>query len=262
MKAKEYFTMNTVSVRGVEIGAGRPKIAVSITGATQDAILAQARALRALPVDVAEWRMDWFDRVEEGAAVQQCLAALRAALGDLPLLATFRTDREGGQRHLPTEHYIALNEFVAASGQADLLDVELFSGHESVQRLVAAAHSANMAVILSSHDFEKTPPKAELVSRLCRMQELGGDLLKLAVMPRSRSDVLTLLQATEEMYTCHATQPLITMSMGRLGMITRVCGETFGSAMTFGSALRSSAPGQLPVEKLDQLLSLLSAAPL
>ncbi len=45
-------------------------------------------------------------------------------------------------------------------------------------------------------------------------------------------------------------------------MITRVCGETFGSAMTFGSALRSSAPGQLPVEKLDQLLSLLSAAPL
>ena len=254
--------MNTVHVRNVEIGAGKPKIAVSIMGTTQAAILSQAKALHTLPVDVAEWRMDWFDRVDDGAAVQQCLSALRTALGEMPLLATFRTDREGGQRYLSPESYAALNEYVIASGQADLLDVELFSGNEIVPRLIAAAHDANMAVVLSSHDFEKTPSKAEMVSRLCRMQELDADILKLAVMPRCRSDVLTLLQATEEMYTQHAHQPLVTMSMGRLGMVTRVCGETFGSAMTFGAAAKSSAPGQMGAEKLNQVLTLLSSEPL
>lgn len=253
--------MNTVRVRGVEIGAGKPKIAASITGNDRDAILAQAAALCALPVDVAEWRMDHFDRVEDGSAVEACLRDLRRTLGNKVLLATFRSEKEGGQRCLPAECYTALNEAVIASGQADLLDVELFSGSEVVQRLIAAAHGAGMAVILSSHDFEKTPPEAEMVSRLCRMQELGADILKLAVMPRSRRDVLTLLQATEEMYTLHARRPLVTMSMGALGQITRACGEAFGSAMTFGAAAQCSAPGQMDVNALEQVLTLLSSAP-
>lgn len=93
-------------------------------------------------------------------------------------------------------------------------------------------------VVLSNHDFEKTPLKDELIRRLCRMQELGADLLKIAVMPRCRSDVLLLLQATEEMLSQHARKPLITMSMGDLGMVTRICGGFFGSAVTFGSPPR------------------------
>ena len=254
--------MNTVRVRGVEIGAGKPKIAASVTGTDREEILAQAAALCALSVDVAEWRMDWFDRVDDGSAVQQCLSDLRSVLGDKVLLATFRSEKEGGQRYLSPESYAALNEYVISSGQADLLDVELFSGEGIVQQLIAAAHKAGIAVVLSSHDFEKTPSKAEMVSRLCRMQELGADILKLAVMPRNRSDVLTLLQATEEMYTQHARQPLVTMSMGQLGTITRVCGETFGSAMTFGAAAKSSAPGQMHVEALNQALTLLSSTSL
>ena len=249
--------MKTVCVRGIEIGAGIPKIAVSLTGATEEELLAQAAALGDLGADVAEWRMDCFSGAENGSAVENCLRALRRALGDTPLLATFRTAREGGQRRLSGENYAALCEFVIASGQADLLDVELFSGEDTVQRLIAAAHAAALPVLLSSHDFEKTPPRAEMVSRLCRMQELGGDLLKLAVMPRSKEDVVALLSATEEMAARHAERPLITMSMGHLGAISRVCGQFFGSAMTFGAAAEASAPGQIDARRLSGLLAAL-----
>lgn len=247
--------MNPVQVRGVTIGAGKPKIAAPITGADEAEILRQADVITASAADIAEWRMDCFSQVENSAAVVQCLCALRRQLGETPLLATFRTAAEGGVHPMETAAYRALNEAVIASGCTDLLDVELFSGEDTVAALLDSAHSAQLKVVLSNHDFEKTPPREELLARLQQMQDLGGDVLKLAVMPRSRADVLTLLSATEEMHTHYARQPLVTMSMGAMGMVSRICGGCFGSALTFGAAARASAPGQLDVASLAQILS-------
>ena len=89
------------------------------------------------------------------------------------------------------------------------------------------------------------------------MQKLGADIPKIAVMPQSKEDVLTLLAATEEMNRKHADRPIITMSMAGTGVISRLCGEVFGSALTFGAARKASAPGQMGVEDLAQVLSLL-----
>lgn len=114
-----------------------------------------------------------------------------------------------------------------------------------------------MKVVASNHDFHKTPGKEEIVGRLCRMQELGADIPKIAVMPQSRQDVLTLLAATEEMNREYADRPIITMSMSGTGVISRLCGEVFGSALTFGAAKKASAPGQMEVRELSQILSLL-----
>ena len=109
----------------------------------------------------------------------------------------------------------------------------------------------------SSHDFEKTPNVGEMVDRLCSMQKAGADLLKLAVMPRDPGDVLTLLAATWQMRECYAAQPVITMAMGGNGVISRMAGEIFGSALTFGSVGRASAPGQVEVGELKKVLRLL-----
>jgi 3-dehydroquinate dehydratase-1 len=250
--------MEPVIVRSVTLGVGRPKIAVSITGATAPDILAQAAQLREAPVDVAEWRMDFFEGCADEAALRKTLAALRQALGDMPLLATFRTAQEGGQRPLSAAGYLALNETVIASGCADLLDVELLLEEAVVSPLLQAAHGANLPVVLSNHDFEKTPPVVEMVGRLRRMQEMGGDILKLAVMPQIAADVLALLQATEEMATKYADRPLITMSMGNLGKVTRLCGEAFGSCLTFAAVGEASAPGQMEAEKVAQSIGLLA----
>ena len=109
----------------------------------------------------------------------------------------------------------------------------------------------------SSHDFEKTPNVGEMVDRLCRMQKAGADLLKIAVMPCDPGDVLTLLAATWQMKECYATQPVITMAMGGSGVVSRMAGEIFGSALTFGSAGQASAPGQVDVGELKGVLRLL-----
>ncbi|STS80155.1 3-dehydroquinate dehydratase [Klebsiella pneumoniae] len=66
---------------------------------------------------------------------------------------------------------------------------------------------------MSNHDFHKTPAQEDIIYRLRRMQDLGADLPKIAVMPQSPQDVLTLLAATLTMKEKYATRPLITMSM-------------------------------------------------
>ncbi len=90
--------------------------------------------------------------------------------------------------------------------------------------------------------------------RLCKMQEMEADIAKLAVMPRTERDVLTLLDATLAMKELHQDTPIVTMAMGELGVISRLAGQLFGSAITFGSVGEVSAPGQIPVEKLYEFL--------
>ncbi|MDP4095868.1 type I 3-dehydroquinate dehydratase [Paenibacillus sp. P96] len=247
----------TVQVKDIIIGEGAPKICVPITGETLPRLIAEAEQVRTLDLDLVEWRVDFYEHADDIEMVKKTLGELRAALGDMPLLFTFRTSEEGGQREIMPADYVALNQAVAATGQVDLIDVEWFNKEQHVRELAEAAQAAGVRVILSNHDFDKTPPAEEIVSRLCRAQELGGDIVKIAVMPNSMADVLILLEATNRMKEQYADRPLITMSMTGRGVVSRLAGELFGSALTFGSAGRSSAPGQVPVGELRGILSLL-----
>ena len=252
--------MKTVKIRGVEIGAGIPKICVPIVGVTKEEILAQAKSLQTLPVDVVEWRIDWFENVFDFDSLKDTLTDLRAALGDLPLLMTFRTSKEGGEKAIEAEAYAELNIKAAQTGLVDLVDVEVFTGDEIVSRIIREVHAAGVKIVASNHDFDKTPDKDDIVSRLRKMQDMDADIPKIAVMPRCKRDVLTLLAATEEMATDYADRPIITMSMAGTGVISRLCGEVFGSALTFGAAGKASAPGQMGVQDLNTVLGLLHKA--
>ncbi|GFI31509.1 MAG: type I 3-dehydroquinate dehydratase [Lachnospiraceae bacterium] len=249
--------MNPVVVRNIKIGEGIPKICVPIVGVTKEEIIKEAKTFDAIPVDVVEWRVDWFEHVFETDKVKEVLAELREALKEIPILFTFRTSKEGGERAIEPEAYKKLNIAAAESGCVDLVDVEAFTGDEVVKEIIEAVHQHGVKVVASNHDFDKTPAKDDIVGRLCKMQELGADIPKIAVMPKSKEDVLTLLAATEEMNRKHADRPIITMSMAGTGVISRLCGEVFGSALTFGAAKKASAPGQMGVEDLAQVLSLL-----
>ena len=249
--------MNPVEVRNIKIGEGIPKICVPIVGVTKEEIIKEAKTFDAIPVDVVEWRVDWFEHVFETDKVKEVLAELREALKEIPILFTFRTSKEGGERAIEPEAYKKLNIAAAESGCVDLVDVEAFTGDEVVKEIIEAVHQHGVKVVASNHDFDKTPAKDDIVGRLCKMQELGADIPKIAVMPKSKEDVLTLLAATEEMNRKHADRPIITMSMAGTGVISRLCGEVFGSALTFGAAKKASAPGQMGVEDLAQVLSLL-----
>lgn len=252
--------MNTVKVRNVEIGSGVPKICVPIVGVTKEDILAEAKSFDNIPVDVVEWRVDWFENVFDFSKVKDMLKDLRAVLGDTPLLMTFRTSKEGGEKSIEIDDYAMFNIKVAETGYVDLIDVEVFTGDDVVKKIIAGAHNAGVKVIASNHDFDKTPDKDDIISRLRKMQDLGADILKIAVMPTNKKDVLTLLAVTEEMYSDYAERPIITMSMAGTGVISRLCGEVFGSSLTFGAAGKASAPGQMGVNDLSTVLALLHNA--
>ncbi len=248
--------MEPVNVRGLTVGSGRPKIAVPVLGETREALLSEAEQVKSVPADLAEWRVDWFAQWSDRTALVETGAALRAALGDLPVLATFRTAAEGGQQEISQKDYVNLIRALADSGVADLVDIEVFTAGEDVTALIGSCHQAGTPALLSSHDFARTPEEDEMVDRLIWMDSLGADLSKLAVMPHSRSDVLALLSATDRAAR-KARRPIVTMSMGGLGTVSRLAGEVFGSAITFGSAARASAPGQIPAGQLAEILALL-----
>lgn len=249
--------MNTVKIRDIEIGAGAPKIIVPIVGVTKEDIIEEAKTFDSIPIDVVEWRVDWFEGVFDFAKVEDVLKDLREVLGNIPLLMTFRTSKEGGEKAIEADAYAELNKKAAVTGLVDLVDVEAFTGDEVVKDIIEGAHAHGVKVVASNHDFDKTPDKDDIVGRLVKMQELGADIPKIAVMPQCKKDVLTLLEATREMAEEHADRPIITMSMAGTGLISRLCGEVFGSALTFGAVGKASAPGQMNASDLREILTLI-----
>ena len=166
--------MNPVKVRNIVIGEGMPKICVPIVGITKEAILNEAKAITKLPADVVEWRIDWFENVFDFAALEDVLKDLRAVLGDMPILMTFRTSKEGGEKAIEDEVYADINIRAAQTGYVDLVDVEVFTGDEIVKKIIDGAHAAGVKVVASNHDFFKTPDKDDIVGRLRKMQDLGA----------------------------------------------------------------------------------------
>ena len=224
-----------ISVRGVVIGDGTPKICVPIMGNDSSAILHSLSAALAVQPDILEWRVDYLADCSPANAAA-VLADIRSAAGETPLLAT-----------------------LVNSGMIDLLDMELamLTKTAQVKGVRELAKQKGIPVIYSSHNFQQTAPKESLVKILKAMIRLDCDIAKLAVMPQTSGDVLTLLAATDEMKRLNPHQPIITMSMGQLGMISRLSGGAFGSAITFGSAESASAPGQIPALQLREMLNVL-----
>lgn len=252
--------MGKVQVRRLTIGEGRPKICVPIVEPSADGILKAAQRLKDYPCDLVEWRADFFEDSGTPGKIGELLVPLREILGEIPLLFTFRTKAEGGNRAVDFEEYIAMNHEAIHSGCIDLVDVEILRGDDTAFLLVEDAHGKGVKVIGSNHDFQGTPKKETIIMRLCRMQELEADIAKIAVMPKTPRDVLTLLDATLTMKELHDQTPVITMAMGEPGKVSRISGALFGSSVTFGSVGETSAPGQIPSEELFSILNLLGEA--
>lgn len=242
--------MTTVKVRNIVLGEGLPKIAVPNVGVTEEEILASAKEIAAAKPDIMEWRIDYYEAgIKDNEKLIATAKALRDAVGELPILVTFRTKNEGGVLELGEDEYLDLVATVVSNRLGDAVDIELFHDEERVKDLVKQAHNYNVVVIMSNHDFEKVPAKDVIEFRLKKMAELGADVPKLACMPHSADDVLTLLSATNNARKTLST-PIITMAMADLGKVSRIAGQVFGSCLSFGAVGKTSAPGQLSIEDL------------
>ena len=243
-----------IQIREVRIGSGQPKICVPMTGKDRSALLEEAGRIRDIKADLAEWRADFYEGLSHEESLPDMLREIRNALGEIPLIFTIRTVSEGGNAEISEKEYEKYTLTAAESGNADLIDIEYFS-HENVSELIRRIQMTGAKVIASTHDFEKTDDSKTLKNRFIDMDASGADILKMAVMPQRFEDVADLMQVTSEVTEEYTEKPVIAMSMGNLGSMSRIAGENFGSSVTFATVGKASAPGQFPVGELRMMMN-------
>lgn len=247
--------MGCLDIKGVRIGEGEPKIIISLMGVHIRECLETAVKGQLAGVDCFEYRADFSDDIQNQPRMVEHCHELRAALPANPLQFTCRSKEQGGQSTLSVDDYVALNKAVIEDGSVDMIDIEYGIGDELVSELNSLAKEHGVVSVVSYHDFEKTPSCEEMVQIMDHMLELGADMPKLAVMAQDARDVLALLSATEEVSRTNDGVPLQTMSMGRIGSISRLSGELFGSSLTFCSLdEESSGPGQVRVSRARRIM--------
>ena len=256
----DHVSDNSILVRNIRIGEGIPKVCVPLVARTEEEIISAAGMIMKMEPDMIEFRADYLidhfckDKKEN---LIKILKILRERIGDRALLFTIRTKGEGGEADINVDDYIDINRTACESGYIDLVDVEAFIEEGALTKIGETAGSNGIFVVGSNHDFHKTPDEEEILRRLKYMGDNGADIVKIAVMPDSPGDVLTLLSATVKYKSSKEAKPAITMSMGDIGVISRLSGEVFGSAVTFAAVGTSSAPGQIPVDEVRNILKVL-----
>ncbi|MBU9844276.1 type I 3-dehydroquinate dehydratase [Rahnella sp. FRB 231] len=250
-----------ITIRHTVIGEGTPKIIVPTTGTTAGQVLEQAKTIGTNPdADLIEYRIDYLTFASDAAKVGALGKQVAAAAEGKPLILTFRTQAEGGMKTISDKAYGDLYLSLINDHFIDILDVEMFRDAKVVNQVVAAAHKAGIKVVMSSHDFHNTPSVADIVARLRKQDSMGADILKIAVMPHNPEDVVRLMDATAQIREQYSLKPLLTMSMGGLGAVSRLSGEVFGDDLTFGMLGTPSAPGQIEAHQLHQEMNTLHLA--
>ncbi|UZG64074.1 type I 3-dehydroquinate dehydratase [Acinetobacter baumannii] len=230
------------------------KTIVPITAKTKEQALAQAQVIaNTADADLAEFRIDLLSFASDTKQVIALGHELKKILGNKPMIATIRTKNEGGQLEISDADYGKTYQAYLKNPFMDWLDVEMFRDQKVVSEIVQKAHQKKVLIVMSNHDFQKTPSQDEIEKRLLKQDQMGADVLKIAVMPKSKQDVFTLMNATLKV-SQQTTKPLLTMSMGQLGTISRVATANMGGSYSFGMIGQASAPGQIDVTKLKQIL--------
>ena len=251
-------TGKPILVNGKPLGSGRfPAICTPLVGRTREQVLAEVALLVTKQPDLLEWRVDFFQEIGNVAAVVALAGEIRQAAGRIPVLFTRRSVTEGGEPiPLNEEHVVALITAVCASRTVELVDFEMNNDPTHIALVRAATQAHGIGLVLSFHNFQSTPSQEVLSQHFAQAQSLGADVAKIAVMPERLEDVLSVLGATLES-SQKLDIPLVSMSMGGYGALTRLFGWAFGSAMGFAVGAAASAPGQVPIEDMNTVLGIL-----
>lgn len=241
--------MAKFTVRDLVLGCGRPKICVPLSFKSEADLPSLLNGLTY--ADLVEWRADSLDLWDDRRKVISVLKILRQSI-KMPLIFTCRTSTDGGTISPDKRYYVDLICDVADSGQADIIDVEMNSYYK--EEILHKAKITGTGTILSYHNFNETP--YDIGSTLNEMVKLNADIYKVAYMPKNKKDVLRLMESAIEFNDKNPDKLLISISMGTLGIITRIMAKFIDSPLTFGSSGNKSAPGQFDSDKLLEVLEI------
>lgn len=237
-----------------------PAICTPLIGKNKSEIVDELAGILAKKPDMLEWRADFFQDVGNPAEVLAIADLITGTARNVPIIFTIRSNREGGQPiSLSEGEVIALCAAVCNHTDIEYVDCELSNAPENIVFLREIAHKNAKKIIASFHQHEYTPTRESLLQKLEEVERYGLDVAKIAVMPRCMEDVVTLLgvlvEANQKM-----SIPIIVVAMGQYGVITRMVGGAFGSALTFAVGHSASAPGQVPIDDLRMVLNSIERA--
>jgi len=206
--------------------------------------------------DILEIRLDLLG-IRDRDTAAETIRKVKSETG-LPVIITNRSYIEGGKWGGQEAERIGLiKDLLTLRDGPDAVDIELSIDEDERDRAVEAAKNNGKTVIISSHDFSKTPSFTEMKATLEDAFIAGADIAKLAVMPQSMKNVMDLLRVTLDFGG--AGRAICTIAMGDLGKHTRVIAPFYGSVLTYASVENTilTPPGQLPVDKLKKIMELL-----
>ncbi|MBI3307659.1 MAG: type I 3-dehydroquinate dehydratase [Candidatus Omnitrophica bacterium] len=207
-----------------------PRIAVPFKDHAAGRILRQAKRAG---LDIAELRIDHYSSFESRHVLKEI-----SKFRQFPTIATIRSKREGGKWNLSEAARLEL--FRGVSGKVDALDIEL-SSKQILSKVIKLARKAKITVIVSYHNFDKTPGLKTLSRIAKKAKTAGADIVKIAALAKRQKDVQTLAKFTVE----NAPLNLITIAMGPHGRLSRVFFPALGSLITYAHLGKKTASGQL-----------------
>lgn len=225
---------------------GKGRVCVAIAGDTTQAVLRKALDVEAY-CDVIEIRLDTIDKPDIKTIVSEITT---------DLLFTNRPFWEGGGYKGDEEGRIELLLEAVEAG-CSFIDLELLAPDSSHARIREALAESSTRLILSNHDFERTPPASVLSEKITRMHEYGADIGKLITTAKGSEDVLRVLALQVE--AGRLGMDLIAFCMGEAGVISRLATVDLGGFMTYCAAddEGGTASGQIPVKSYQKIRQLL-----
>lgn len=254
--------MKPQRVRDLELDDGSFKICATLTSRNEYALMNDLLKLKGKAFDLVEWRADYYTADDENREnlTLKPLRLIRKMVGNKPIIATFRDQREGGQRKMDPSKLLELRRDHVVSGLVDIIDLELMNFRKDgqapetggeYQQLLQQANEKGIKVILSTHDFNRTPEVEDLIELLRLEEKFGADFAKIACFAKEKRDAEKLLEASKAAVKLLSI-PHIALAMGEEGVVTRYSKNLSSSAVTFASIRESSAPGQLSLEELHE----------
>ncbi|MCR4567107.1 MAG: type I 3-dehydroquinate dehydratase [Pseudobutyrivibrio sp.] len=231
-------------------------VCVPIVAATKEALIQQVQNAVKAQADMIELRADFFTFLRDKDALADALDAVSELTPSTMVLFTIRTKLEGGEIDISEEDYKNILLFASTTGMVDIIDVETSHIREATH-FVNLLRNNGVYVLASHHDFQKTPELLDMTDIYDQMQQTGADILKLAVMPEDSAQVLRALKAADIANEEYDEELVVVISMGKLGMLTRIAGPLVGSCITFAALEKSSAPGQIDYEDMNIILQIL-----
>ena len=239
-------------IKNINIENFNPLVCVPVVESTIESSLDIARKMVDDGVKVIEWRLDYLKELSNIRALDEGLNKMASICNNTILIGTVRTISEGGNATLKEEDMKSYLTHIANSKASDFIDVEYYT-YEKPRDVVAAVKKLGQKVICSHHDFDETPQDDIIFTLLEEMECSECDTVKMAVMPTTSTDVTRFMDICNA-FAMETDKLTITMSMGELGRVSRLAGNVTGSAITFGSFNKESAPGQIDYRKLEEII--------